>query len=51
MTLRVAIVDDEKPARDRLRRLLAAMPDVELVGEAGDVASAVLLLDQERPEL
>lgn len=51
MKLRVAIVDDEKPARDRLRRLLAAMPDVELVGEAGDVASAVELLDREKPEL
>jgi DNA-binding LytR/AlgR family response regulator len=49
--LRVAIVDDEKPARDRLRRLLAAMPEVELVGEAGDVASAVELLDREKPEL
>jgi two-component system LytT family response regulator len=51
MTLRVAIVDDEKPARDRLKRLLAGMQDVELVGEAGDVASAVALLDRERPEL
>jgi DNA-binding LytR/AlgR family response regulator len=49
--LRVAIVDDEQPARDRLRRLLAAMPEVELVGEAGDVASAVELLDREKPEL
>jgi DNA-binding LytR/AlgR family response regulator len=49
--LRVAIVDDEKPARDRLRRLLAAMPEVELVGEAGDVASAVELLDREKPDL
>ena len=51
MKLRVAIVDDEKPARDRLRRLLAAMPEVELVGEAGDVASAVELLDREKPDL
>jgi DNA-binding LytR/AlgR family response regulator len=49
--LRVAIVDDEKPARDRLRRMLAAMPDVEIVGEAGDVATAVALLDREKPEL
>jgi len=49
--LRVAIVDDEKPARDRLRRLLAAMPEVEFVGEAGDVASAVELIDREKPEL
>jgi two-component system LytT family response regulator len=51
VTLRVAIVDDEKPARDRLRRLLGAMQEVELVGEAGDVVSAVALLDRERPEL
>jgi len=51
MKLRVAIVDDEKPARDRLRRLLAAIPDVELIGEAGDVASAVELLDREKPDL
>ena len=51
MTLRVVIVDDEKPARDRLRRLLAAMPSVEVVGEAGDVGSAVEVLDRERPDL
>lgn len=51
MKLRVAIVDDEKPARDRLKRLLTAMDDVEVAGEAGDVASAVALLDRERPDL
>lgn len=51
MKLRVAIVDDERPARDRLRRLLAAMPEVELVGEAGDVASAVELIDVKKPDL
>jgi DNA-binding LytR/AlgR family response regulator len=49
--LRVAIVDDERPARDRLRRMLAAIPDVEIVGEAGDVASAVELIDREKPDL
>ena len=51
MKLRVVIVDDEKPARDRLKRLLASMPEVELVGEAGDVASAVELIDRTEPEL
>lgn len=51
MTLRVAIVDDEKPARDRLRRMLDAMQDVECVGEAGDVATAVALLDLQKPDL
>ncbi|HEX4823955.1 MAG TPA: LytTR family DNA-binding domain-containing protein [Candidatus Polarisedimenticolaceae bacterium] len=51
MTLRVVLVDDEKPARDRLRRLLAAIPSVEVVGEAGDVGSAIEILDRERPDL
>ena len=51
MTLRVAIVDDEKPARDRLKRLLAAIAGLEIAGEASDVASAVELIDRERPDL
>ena len=51
MTLRVAIVDDEKPARDRLRRLLADHPDLVVVGEAADASSAVDLIDRERPDL
>ena len=51
MRLKVAIVDDEKPARDRIRRLVAALPDVEIVGEAGDVAEAVALVERERPDL
>jgi len=49
--LRGAIVDDEKPARDRMRRLVEALPDVEIVGEAGNVAEAVALVDRERPDL
>jgi two-component system LytT family response regulator len=51
MKLRVAIVDDEKPARDRMRRLVSALPEVEVVGEAGNVAEAVALVDGERPDL
>ncbi len=31
MTLRLAIVEDEAPARARLQRLLAAHADVEVV--------------------
>jgi two-component system, LytTR family, response regulator len=34
--IRALLVDDEEPARDRLRRLLAEVADVEIVGEAGD---------------
>jgi DNA-binding LytR/AlgR family response regulator len=51
MTIRAAIVDDEKPARDRIRRLLADHPDVTVVGEAWDGPSAVALIDREQPDL
>jgi DNA-binding LytR/AlgR family response regulator len=49
--MRVVIVEDEKPARDRLRRLLQDHPDCVLVGEAGDAASAATLIDREKPDL
>ena len=49
--IRAVIVDDEKPARDRIRRLLAEHADVEIAGEAADVPSAIALLDRERPDL
>ena len=51
MKLRVVIIDDERPARARLRRLLAEHADLELAGEADDAESAVELIDRERPDL
>ncbi len=41
MTLRALVVDDEAPARGRLRQLLAERSDVEVVGEAEDGVEAV----------
>ena len=45
MSVRVLVVDDEPLARSRLRRLLSAHDDVEVVGEAanGDEAIAAAL--------
>lgn len=51
MKLRILIVDDEPPARDRLRRLLADLPDTEIVGECADGASAVPLVATSRPDV
>jgi len=51
MSIRAVIVDDEKPARDRLGRLLRDHPDVEIVGEAADGASAIELIDRLLPDL
>jgi len=49
--LRVLIVDDEPLARRRLVRLLANEPDVSVVGECGDGASAVRALERLSPDL
>jgi two-component system, LytTR family, response regulator len=51
MTLRVLVVDDEAPARRRIRRLLAADPQIAVVGECGDGASAVTEILAARPDL
>jgi DNA-binding LytR/AlgR family response regulator len=49
--MRVLIVDDEQPARERLKRLLADIEGVELIGEVEDGGRAVELIEQERPDL
>ena len=49
--IRVAVVDDEPPARAKLRGLLAHEADVEIVGEAGDGVEAVELIVREQPDL
>jgi len=52
-TLRTLIVDDEELARLRLRALLQALaePQVEVVGEAADAASALALLQSRACEV
>ena len=49
--LRVLIVDDEAPARRKLARLLAGMPDVALAGEAETGAEAVERIAALAPDL
>lgn len=51
MVLRTLLVDDEAPARDRLRRLLSGHPDVEIVGEAGNGVEALEMIDELSPDL
>ena len=38
--MRALIVDDESPARDKLRRWLSEQEDFEIVGEAADGLAA-----------
>jgi len=48
--LRLLIVDDEPPARARLRRLLDAQPAVQVVGEADGGLQALALAEALRPD-
>lgn len=48
--MRVLIVDDERPARDKLRRLLALESDIEAIDEARDGVEAIALMAQCAPE-
>lgn len=45
------IVDDERPARVELARLLEGFPSVRIVGEAANAAEATTLIDRLRPDL
>jgi len=51
MKLRCVVIDDERPAREKLKRMLEGVPDVEVVGEAANADEAVRLIDAERPDL
>jgi len=49
--IRTLLVDDEQPARDRLRQLLAGAADVEIVGEAEDGVQALERIQELAPDL
>ena len=49
--IRALLVDDEQPARERLRQLLSAHPDVEIVGEAEDGVQAAERIAEVAPDV
>lgn len=51
MKLRTLIVDDETPARERLRGLLESNESVELIGDAKDGAEAIEIIEAKSPDL
>jgi DNA-binding LytR/AlgR family response regulator len=51
MAMRTLIVDDEAPARERLKRYLADLEEVELIGEAQDGIQAVEMIESHSPDL
>ena len=50
-TLKVAIIDDEPLALQRLRRLVSQQSDLELVGEGKSGLEAVSLIQEKKPDV
>ena len=50
-SLRVLVVDDEAPARERMITLLGPHADVSVVGEAGDIESAADMYSRVSPNV
>jgi two-component system response regulator NreC len=51
MTIRVLLVDDHAIMREGLRLVLAADPDIEVIGEAADGREALDLVATLRPDV
>ena len=51
MKLAALVVDDEQPARARLRALLGELADIEVAGEAPDGETALRLCLAQRPDI
>ena len=51
MSVRVLIADDQQLIRDGFRMILAAEPDIEIVGEAANVAEAVAMTRELHPDV
>ena len=49
--LRILIIDDEIPARNRLRRMLADVPAVHVIGEAATGQEALRLIPLKVPDV
>ena len=49
--MKALLIDDERLARSELRRLLAAHPDITIVGEAVDVEDAAQKVAELKPGL
>ena len=51
MSIRVVLADDPAMIRTGLRMVLAAEPDIEVVGEAADGAAGVRVVTEQKPDV
>ncbi|MFT4537187.1 MAG: two-component system LytT family response regulator [Saprospiraceae bacterium] len=50
-TYKTIIIDDERLAREEVKRALSNYPEFVVLGEAGNVDDAIILIEKERPDL
>ena len=50
-TFKTIIIDDERLAREEVKRALENYPEFEIVGEANNVDSAIILIDELNPDI
>jgi two-component system NarL family response regulator len=51
VTIRVLLVEDHRMVREALCEVLKKVPDIEIVGEAGDARDALKLADDLKPDV
>ena len=51
MTFKTLLVDDERLARQELRELLTDFNEIQIIGEAKNLAEAVSLIESEKPDV
>ena len=51
MAIKAIIIDDERLARNELKKLLEQYPDITIIDEAGNVDEAIEKIDLSRPDL
>jgi two-component system LytT family response regulator len=49
--MKTLIIDDERLARNELRRLLENFPKIQIIGEAANADEALPMIDELEPEL
>jgi len=49
--MRALIVDDERLAREKVRRLLESRNDISIIGEAANVVDAKAAIERDKPDL
>jgi len=49
--IRVILIDDERLAREEIRRMLDAYPDLEIIAETANAEDAVELIEKHHPDL